>query len=150
MIRRPPRSTLFPYTTLFRSRRYALRLEQLGEVFEDEDRARVLALRPAQRGRRGEQRERRAATPQVELLLDGAGLRPPRPVDERHHVPDLGAGKDLLEELADGRLAHTEHARRGPVDGREPPERVERDDAARERLEHGLDVAAAVLELRVL
>src|SRR4051794_41234081 len=26
MIRRPPRSTLFPYTTLFRSRRYALLL----------------------------------------------------------------------------------------------------------------------------
>src|SRR2546422_6339346 len=25
MIRRPPRSTLFPYTTLFRSRRYPLR-----------------------------------------------------------------------------------------------------------------------------
>src|SRR5258706_8715698 len=29
MIRRPPRSTLFPYTTLFRSRR-----QMLGEVFE--------------------------------------------------------------------------------------------------------------------
>src|SRR5947208_5234179 len=29
MIRRPPRSTLFPYTTLFRSWIYASRLEQL-------------------------------------------------------------------------------------------------------------------------
>src|SRR3712207_7854696 len=29
MIRRPPRSTLFPYTTLFRSRRDAIRLAQL-------------------------------------------------------------------------------------------------------------------------
>src|SRR3712207_8007456 len=29
MIRRPPRSTLFPYTTLFRSRGYALRAEAL-------------------------------------------------------------------------------------------------------------------------
>src|SRR2546422_6373760 len=28
MIRRPPRSTLFPYTTLFRSRNYSLRLEK--------------------------------------------------------------------------------------------------------------------------
>src|SRR3712207_7700488 len=28
MIRRPPRSTLFPYTTLFRSCRVALRLQQ--------------------------------------------------------------------------------------------------------------------------
>src|SRR2546422_4180051 len=30
MIRRPPRSTLFPYTTLFRSKRHALRLRGLG------------------------------------------------------------------------------------------------------------------------
>src|SRR3712207_7752076 len=29
MIRRPPRSTLFPYTTLFRSQREAVALEQL-------------------------------------------------------------------------------------------------------------------------
>src|SRR5687768_18265909 len=28
MIRRPPRSTLFPYTTLFRSRQRALRIER--------------------------------------------------------------------------------------------------------------------------
>src|SRR5256885_12119757 len=32
MIRRPPRSTLFPYTTLFRSRRLADHLLQLGEL----------------------------------------------------------------------------------------------------------------------
>src|SRR2546430_13646236 len=31
MIRRPPRSTLFPYTTLFRSARALPRLEQLGK-----------------------------------------------------------------------------------------------------------------------
>src|SRR6266403_2934242 len=30
MIRRPPRSTLFPYTTLFRSRRPRARLRRLG------------------------------------------------------------------------------------------------------------------------
>src|SRR5256885_16302206 len=29
MIRRPPRSTLFPYTTLFRSPKYALRSDKL-------------------------------------------------------------------------------------------------------------------------
>src|SRR5260370_25691994 len=35
MIRRPPRSTLFPYTTLFRSRNVAQRVEnQLVEVFQ--------------------------------------------------------------------------------------------------------------------
>src|SRR5687767_15599213 len=42
MIRRPPRSTLFPYTTLFRSRRVtlgALRDHFLGGHAEDEDRS---------------------------------------------------------------------------------------------------------------
>src|SRR3989441_5544778 len=32
MIRRPPRSTLFPYTTLFRSERVELELEALGRA----------------------------------------------------------------------------------------------------------------------
>src|SRR5258708_26942486 len=32
MIRRPPRSTLFPYTTLFRSQRDAARLSRPGEL----------------------------------------------------------------------------------------------------------------------
>src|SRR5436309_11797787 len=34
MLRRPPRSTLFPYTTLFRSRRLAARARCGGEVRE--------------------------------------------------------------------------------------------------------------------
>src|SRR5690348_17966522 len=33
MIRRPPRSTLFPYTTLFRSYRYAVRARCSAETF---------------------------------------------------------------------------------------------------------------------
>src|SRR2546426_6360453 len=37
MIRRPPRSTLFPYTTLFRSRK------ALGDVLRDAERVRNLA-----------------------------------------------------------------------------------------------------------
>src|SRR2546421_1320091 len=32
MIRRPPRSTLFPYTTLFRSRAFADRAEYMGDT----------------------------------------------------------------------------------------------------------------------
>src|SRR5689334_24739772 len=32
MIRRPPRSTLFPYTTLFRSNRFQLEVEDLGAL----------------------------------------------------------------------------------------------------------------------
>src|SRR3712207_9028407 len=34
MIRRPPRSTLFPYTTLFRSRGYAAQAEELATTRE--------------------------------------------------------------------------------------------------------------------
>src|SRR2546425_8018873 len=59
MIRRPPRSTLFPYTTLFRSRRRAdaVRPRQMGRR-DDRDRANGQALH------RGDQRalhRRRAA-----------------------------------------------------------------------------------------
>src|SRR5256885_4067398 len=46
MIRRPPRSTLFPYTTLFRSRRF-----QHGQI-------RVRLLKPHQSLRRGLQRSK--------------------------------------------------------------------------------------------
>src|SRR2546427_2611859 len=35
MIRRPPRSTLFPYTTLFRSRNYPLAASELSQVVEN-------------------------------------------------------------------------------------------------------------------
>src|SRR3712207_7029733 len=37
MIRRPPRSTLFPYTTLFRSYRRALREAEYGSLEGDRD-----------------------------------------------------------------------------------------------------------------
>src|SRR5256885_3683324 len=40
MIRRPPRSTLFPYTTLFRSRQAGLRKDAL-MTFQDRDRERL-------------------------------------------------------------------------------------------------------------
>src|SRR3712207_6932530 len=43
MIRRPPRSTLFPYTTLFRSDRAVL-LEGLGQLGEVAERSGVLIL----------------------------------------------------------------------------------------------------------
>src|SRR5256885_12926248 len=43
MIRRPPRSTLFPYTTLFRSREAVPRRPQLGPIFREL----VQELRPA-------------------------------------------------------------------------------------------------------
>src|SRR2546425_9410666 len=46
MIRRPPRSTLFPYTTLFRSLGAGLLRERLGE--------RELGMRPQSRERRAQ------------------------------------------------------------------------------------------------
>src|SRR3712207_8066675 len=53
MIRRPPRSTLFPYTTLFRSAQVQLRAHGAGvpcEVRSGADGGLVLALADAQRG----------------------------------------------------------------------------------------------------
>src|SRR2546421_6632160 len=45
MIRRPPRSTLFPYTTLFRSKRRNFRRERLAEAARcDDTKRRGLAL----------------------------------------------------------------------------------------------------------
>src|SRR3712207_7845962 len=52
MIRRPPRSTLFPYTTLFRSRRQGPRLHGLDLLrgpARAPDRARLVPLRAASR-----------------------------------------------------------------------------------------------------
>src|SRR2546430_12317048 len=59
MIRRPPRSTLFPYTTLFRSAEYHLRFPRTG-VFEHSANIRLGWLRhQLQRpnGRRGRSEE---------------------------------------------------------------------------------------------
>src|SRR3712207_7526454 len=47
MIRRPPRSTLFPYTTLFRSPEVDLRLDANGAWSVDEAIATIEALAPA-------------------------------------------------------------------------------------------------------
>src|SRR3712207_8927055 len=52
MIRRPPRSTLFPYTTLFRSREQPVTLRYVGRV-ED---ARDVGLTPIGRAHRQDRR----------------------------------------------------------------------------------------------
>src|SRR3712207_7885065 len=59
MIRRPPRSTLFPYTTLFRSARRAGGAEALAQQLDgSDDDIEVALLRP---GRQGCERRRAAA-----------------------------------------------------------------------------------------
>src|SRR3712207_7296170 len=55
MIRRPPRSTLFPYTTLFRSRR-ARMVRDVGALGRDGDREELPAVVKAPRELRGERR----------------------------------------------------------------------------------------------
>src|SRR5688572_31900414 len=53
MIRRPPRSTLFPYTTLFRSDLESLVARTLAEIGRSADLAALDAVRVAALGRRG-------------------------------------------------------------------------------------------------
>src|SRR2546421_7194368 len=63
MIRRPPRSTLFPYTTLFRSGRAHRRVRGVLRRVRQRDRHRaVVLLLDARAGRRG-LRQRRARAP---------------------------------------------------------------------------------------
>src|SRR2546426_6087592 len=67
MIRRPPRSTLFPYTTLFRSfRRHRLR-EGEPELLEPLEQLAVLGLVEEPRVRLG---DRRSDAPDLADLLD--------------------------------------------------------------------------------
>src|SRR5258708_10997325 len=65
MIRRPPRSTLFPYTTLFRSRRSLLWIRRLRSVFELRLRP-VLRQRPRRRADSARHRNHNATRPSRE------------------------------------------------------------------------------------
>src|SRR3712207_8275689 len=50
MIRRPPRSTLFPYTTLFRSGRDRLRRPAVGRAAREDERRQAAPRAPVRRG----------------------------------------------------------------------------------------------------
>src|SRR3712207_4537538 len=91
MIRRPPRSTLFPYTTLFRSE-LECDLVELGDraPLRDRNPAAVLRARPVGREPAREAREVGAV---LELPVELVGARLPRHED----VPDRPAGR--LREL---------------------------------------------------
>src|SRR3712207_3411391 len=67
MIRRPPRSTLFPYTTLFRSVEEAVRLTE--ETGQQAAGARVGAVRAALAGVRGEAEEAEVLAAEVERVM---------------------------------------------------------------------------------
>src|SRR3989475_9887369 len=95
MIRRPPRSTLFPYTTLFRSEVHGERDARGGDVAERARRAlrreaveprgvdRIAAVRPSLVPRHDEDVEGRARAKLATAELaephdDGGGETPPR------------------------------------------------------------------------
>src|SRR2546426_6955472 len=63
MIRRPPRSTLFPYTTLFRSRLEVAHLHQLGSRMAAQHQRHLLRLGP--RGQATHPGEHEARLPDV-------------------------------------------------------------------------------------
>src|SRR5258708_22297513 len=71
MIRRPPRSTLFPYTTLFRSQPHPRRLVHVG--VQDQHRVRMLAVQLPERGDRSEEHTSELQSPDhlvCRLLLE--------------------------------------------------------------------------------
>src|SRR3989441_12676302 len=166
MIRRPPRSTLFPYTTLFRSRvldlvgeprgegaerrelirapEVVLELPHEREVAEDPDDAQVLALAALERRR-------------AQLDRDRAPV--PTPERQRHARDWCVAGERLHEDVAqlwgvreglaavpprDLALEEAGEQLGGRVEGHHPPVQVHRDDAVRER---GQDVVGVRLEI---
>src|SRR3712207_1261675 len=106
MIRRPPRSTLFPYTTLFRSAR-VLDLRQLEVAHDDLLVGDAEAHAPRQRVKLEEVLER---------LAEGG------------HVGDLAVGDDARREL--GARRARDAVARGLDRGEEAAVEVEADDAA--------------------
>src|SRR3712207_8603266 len=79
MIRRPPRSTLFPYTTLFRSlRRHACRADPRGRPGAPAERLR------AEQGRRRRARHRAGAVPAAAHHLGRGGDRKSTRLNSSH------------------------------------------------------------------
>src|SRR2546426_11690445 len=90
MIRRPPRSTLFPYTTLFRS--HGVRVTDGAAVARDPG------------GARGAESPRRSGSGRRTIVgLDRRTVEGPRPDDRRARVPDVYRGHPV-------RRAREEHS----------------------------------------
>src|SRR3712207_7498972 len=86
MIRRPPRSTLFPYTTLFRSGQQAARVRHRGD------------LAPDGAGPVGVHQGRRYGRGDRHLRPPGPATAPPAHVDDRseEHTPELQSRQYLV------------------------------------------------------
>src|SRR2546430_3460670 len=95
MIRRPPRSTLFPYTTLFRSRAHPVRLGICaGEVDQSVDAVRDY--------------ERQRDAPAHEREPDLTGEAMPRPRSEEH-TSELQSQSNLVCRLLLEKKNNTHH-----------------------------------------
>src|SRR2546430_12395306 len=98
MIRRPPRSTLFPYTTLFRSMRHLGVGEDL-IVGEDRPRRNALRLEAVEPGRRGLLLKARLEQCLQLLPVPDAVARRPEPgvVDRsEEHTSELQSQSNLV------------------------------------------------------
>src|SRR3989441_807700 len=128
MIRRPPRSTLFPYTTLFRSRREALRVARAGPA-----RIEALRARPLGRARQAVHRDDPAGRGRPRHAA--AALRRRGALDQGDRDPENGSeGRGAQARAAIDRAAglgqvrsrrlHRRSARadrnRGPEEGGRP------------------------------
>src|SRR3712207_8973418 len=94
MIRRPPRSTLFPYTTLFRSHRHAAQPAHLGQAFEVAPVDRLLDVLGLVAGDapRGADRRAGRAPAAVHIYLD-PGVRSDR---SEEHTSELQSRQYLV------------------------------------------------------
>src|SRR5690348_17776322 len=81
MIRRPPRSTLFPYTTLFRSQRERLRTEA-----RDEERRLRKELRDVRRHRKNERRARKRSEEHTSELQSPVHLVCRLLLEKKNHI----------------------------------------------------------------
>src|SRR2546427_12349194 len=88
MIRRPPRSTLFPYTTLFRSERHAVTLLQISDVGGGRHVLEEPALGIAEQAVRNQRAQRRLAGADVDVepavVVEVAEVRAHRQRSEEH------------------------------------------------------------------
>src|SRR4029453_11227547 len=88
------------------------------------------------------------AAAQVQLPRRAGRPRPPRALHQVDDVAPLGSAEQFFEQASHaGRLGDAENAGGGAVGGGPPAERVEGDHAGGDRLQHGLRVPSAILEL---
>src|SRR5256885_5647531 len=95
MIRRPPRSTLSPYTTLFRSRRVAFGGENVSAVLESGSAERILAEKlPGNTDRKSPRlNSRHRVISYADFCLQKRPGAPPLPLPPENYLPRPAAAR---------------------------------------------------------